>query len=84
MIPKYEDLKKLFNEKINKEYPVSLYTMQFSLYIDNVVARIDLQEAAWRKERGTSERLFAVYEEQKAGLLALKAAKGNIVKPQDL
>jgi phosphoenolpyruvate carboxykinase (GTP) len=84
MIPKYEDLKKLFNEKINKEYPVSLYTMQFSLYIDNVVARIDLQEAAWRKERGTSERLFAVYEEQKAGLLALKAAKGNIVNPQDL
>ena len=84
MIPKYEDLKKLFNEKINKEYPVSLYTMQFSLYIDNVVARIDLQEAAWRKEQGASERLFAVYEEQKAGLLALKAAKGDIVKPQEL
>jgi phosphoenolpyruvate carboxykinase (GTP) len=84
MIPKYEDLKKLFNEKINKEYPESLYTMQFSLYIDNVVARIDLQEAAWRKEQGASERLFAVYKEQKAGLLALKAAKGAIVKPQEL
>ena len=84
MIPKYEDLKKLFNERINKEYPESLYTMQFSLYIDNVVARIDLQEAAWRKEQGVSERLFAVYEEQKAGLLALKAAKSAIVKPQEL
>ena len=84
MIPKYEDLEKLFNEKINKEYPESLYTMQFSLYIDNVVARIDLQEAAWRKEQGVSGRLFAVYEEQKAGLLALKAAKGAIVKPQEL
>jgi phosphoenolpyruvate carboxykinase (GTP) len=84
LIPKYEDLKKLFNEKINKAYPESLYTMQFSLYIDNVVARIDLQETAWRKEQGASERLFAVYKEQKAGLLALKAAKGEIVKPQDL
>jgi phosphoenolpyruvate carboxykinase (GTP) len=84
LIPKYEDLKKLFNEKINKEYPESLYTMQFSLYIDNVVARIDLQEAAWRKEAEASERLFAVYTEQKAGLLALKAAKGDIVKPQEL
>lgn len=83
-IPRHEDLKKLFMERINKEYPESLYTMQFSLYIDNVVARIDLQDAAWRKEQGASERLFAVYAEQKAALLALKAAKGGIVKPQDL
>jgi phosphoenolpyruvate carboxykinase (GTP) len=84
MIPKYEDLKRLFTEKINKEYPLSLYTMQFSLYIENVIARIDLQEAAWRKEAGASERLFAVYAEQKAGLLQLKAERGEIVKPQDL
>jgi phosphoenolpyruvate carboxykinase (GTP) len=84
LIPKYEDLQRLFKETINKEYPESLYTMQFSLYIDNVIARIDLQDAAWRKEQGASERLFAVYAEQKAALLALKAAKGGIVKPQDL
>jgi len=84
MIPTYEDLNKLFVGKISKEYPESLYTMQFSLYIDNIIARIDLQEAAWGKEPGLSPRLFAVYEEQRAGLLALKAAKGGIVAPQDL
>lgn len=84
MLPRYADLKKLFKDVINKEYPESLYTMQFSLYIDNVVARIDLQHEAWSKESGADKRLFAVYEEQKAGLLALKAAKGDIVKPQDL
>lgn len=84
MIPRYEDLKKLFTEKINKDYPESLYTMQFSLYIDNVIDRIDLQEAAWRKEAGASERLFAVYTEQKAELLKLKANMGDIVRPQDL
>ena len=43
-----------------------------------------LQEEAWRKEEGASERLFAVYAEQKAALLKLKAEKGEIVKPQDL
>jgi len=84
MIPRYQDLKKLFAERINKAYPESLYTMQFSLYIDNIIARIDLQEAAWRKEQGAAERLFAVYDQQKAALVALKAAKGGIVKPQDL
>ena len=84
LLPKYADLKELFTNKIDKEYPESLYTMQFSLYIDNIIARIDLQEAAWRKEQGASARLFAIYEEQKAVLLKLKAAKGAIVKPQDL
>ncbi len=84
LIPKYEDLRKLFTERINKDYPESLYNMQFSLYIDNIIARIDLQNAAWRKEQGASERLFVVYAEQKAAMLALKAAKGDIVKPQDL
>jgi phosphoenolpyruvate carboxykinase (GTP) len=84
MIPKYEDLKKLFKDKINKEYPESLYTMQFSLYIDNVVARIDLQQAAWGKEPGVSSRLCSLYAEQKAALLSLKAAKGGIVPPQQL
>lgn len=84
LIPKYKDLQRLFKEKINKEYPESLYSMQFSLYIDNIIARIDLQEAAWRKEQGASERLFAVYSEQKNLLVALKAAQGEVVRPQDL
>ena len=85
LIPKYEDLHQLFTNRIDKEYPESLYIMQFSLYIDNIIARIDLQEAAWSKEPGTSLRLlFAVYKEQKAGLLALKAAKGRIVPPGEL
>ena len=83
-IPKYEDLKKLFKEVISKDYDEDLYTMQFSLYIDNIIARIDLQTEAWKKEDNASEELFMVYAEQKAALEALKAEKGAIVKPQDL
>lgn len=84
LLPKYEDLKKLFTEKISKDYPQSLYDMQFSLYIDNLVSRIDLQQAAWSKEPGASSRLFNVYAEQRAALLALRDAKGSVVAPQDL
>ncbi|MGI6656251.1 MAG: phosphoenolpyruvate carboxykinase (GTP) [Desulfobulbus sp.] len=83
-IPRYEDLKKLFDEKLGKAYPESLYTMQFSLYIDNIIARIDLQDAAWSKEEGASERLFIVYKQQKDALVALKAAKGAVVAPQNI
>jgi phosphoenolpyruvate carboxykinase (GTP) len=45
-IPKYEDLKKLF-DGINKEYPKDLYDQQFALYINNILGRIDLQEEAY-------------------------------------
>ncbi len=84
VIPKYADLKRLFKEKIDKDYGEDLYTMQFSLYVDSIVARIDLQTEAWRKEDKPSEVLFNIYAEQKAALEALKAAKGAIVKPQEL
>ncbi len=84
VLPKYEDLKKLFNDKIAKEYPEDLYTMQFSLYIDKIVARIDLQTEAWKKEDNANQVLFDIYAAQKAALEAMKAEKGAIVKPQDL
>ena len=83
-IPKYADLKQLFMDKIGKPYPESLYNMQFSLFVDNIVARIDLQEEAWKKEAGASKRLFDIYDSQRAGLLALKAEIGEVIKPQDL
>ncbi|HHI02481.1 MAG TPA: phosphoenolpyruvate carboxykinase (GTP) [candidate division Zixibacteria bacterium] len=83
-IPKYDDLKKLFKEVIDKDYPEDLYTMQFSLYADNIIARIDLQDEAYHKEENIPERFFEILREQKAGLEALKAKYGSIVKPQDL
>ena len=82
-IPKYEDLKKLFAE-IDKDYPKSLYDMQFSLYVDNIVARIDLQTEAYGKEENLPPQLFEVYQGQKAGLLALKEKHGAVVHPDRL
>jgi phosphoenolpyruvate carboxykinase (GTP) len=83
-LPKYDDLKKLFKEVIKKDYPEELYTMQFSIYCDKIIARIDLQDEAFRAEDNIPARFFEVLKEQKAGLEALKAKHGPIVKPQDL
>ena len=82
-IPKYEDLKALFAE-IDKDYPKSLYDMQFSLYIDNIVKRIDLQTEAYGKEENLPSQLFQVYEDQKASLLGLKKEHGAVVHPDKL
>jgi len=83
-IPKYEDLKKLFKDKINKDYPEELYNMQFSLYVDNIVGRIDLQTEAYGKDAHIPKRLFEIYEEQKKDLLALKEKYGSVVTPTQL
>lgn len=77
-LPKHEDLVKLF-KTINKEYPKSLYDMQFSLYIDKIVARIDLQKSAYSKEADIPARLFEVYEKQRNELLQLKEKLGAVV-----
>ncbi len=82
-IPKYDDLKKLF-AGIDKDYPKSLYDMQFAFYIDNIVRRIDLQTEAYGQEENLSPKLFEVYQEQKKGLLALKEKFGPIVKVEQL
>jgi phosphoenolpyruvate carboxykinase (GTP) len=80
-IPRYADLAALFRDGIGKEYPRDLYDRQFSFYIDNILARIALQEEAYRKEKKVPARIFEVYAEQRRGLEALKERFGPVVQP---
>ena len=80
-LPLYEDLSALFREILDKDYPQDLYKKQFSLYIDHIVARIDLQIRAYTEEQGDFSKLFDVLEEQREGLFTLKALHGSIVEP---
>ncbi len=84
LIPKYEDLKRLFKERIDKEYPEDLYDKQFSLYVDNILRRIDLQLEAYGKEQKIPVRLFELLQNQRRGMLALKEKYGPVVKPAQL
>jgi phosphoenolpyruvate carboxykinase (GTP) len=83
-IPKYEDLKKLFKECIAKAYPENLYEKHFSLYIDHIIARIDLQVEAYGKEKNIPDRLFDILKQQRRELMALKEKYGPIVRPGQL
>lgn len=83
-IPKYEDLKKLFTSIIDKEYPRDLYDKQFSIYVDKIQARIDLQREAFGKEKDLPEKVFQVYDQWSKDLAALKAKFGSVVTPDKL
>jgi phosphoenolpyruvate carboxykinase (GTP) len=80
-LPKYEDLKSLFKDIINKEYSKELYTKQFSLYLDNILHRVELQQKAYAKEQNIPQTLFDILDQQKQELLKLKNNHGSIVGP---
>lgn len=83
-LPKFKDLDRLFKDIIEKEYSQELYIKQFSLYIDNIVKRIDLQLEAYGKEKNIPERLFDILRKQKGELQALKENFGPVVTPAQL
>ncbi len=83
-LPLFADLQRIFDQIIGKDYTEDLYNRQFSLYVDNIIARIELQEEAYGKEAQCPPRIFEIYAEQKAGLQELKKRFGSIITPQQL
>ena len=84
LLPEYEDLKAMFAELLDKEYPKELYDKQFSLYADNILARVDLQYEAFKKEENIPERLFTIYDDQRKQVEELKAKYGEIITIEQL
>ena len=52
--------------------------------MDNILARVDLQTEAYKKEDRVPETLFEVLTAQKEGLTTLKEKYGAIVTPEQL
>ena len=74
----------MFKSKIDKAYPEDLYEKQFSLHIDNIIGRIDLQIEAYGKESSIPQKLFDILNRQRRELEALKDKYGPIVSPKQL
>ncbi len=83
-LPLFTDLQVLFRDTIDKEYTRDLYDKQFSLYLKRIIARIDLQKAAYCKEKDCPPRICEVYEEQRSGLMELRKKFGDVVTPDQL
>jgi phosphoenolpyruvate carboxykinase (GTP) len=83
-IPKYQDLKKLFKEVLDKEYDKEIYTKQFSLYTENLIKRVDMSITEFAKEKGMVDEFFHVLDTWRRDLAALKATIGPIVTPDQM
>ena len=83
-IPKYQDLKELFKEVIDKEYEKEIYTKQFSLYTENLIKRVDMSISEFTEEKGMPDAFFSVLDTWHRDLSALKATLGPIVTPDQM
>ena len=85
LIPKYEDLKKLFREVLDKEYPEKDYIEQFTVRVAENLARIERVEAFYKtKVPDTSQIVFEVLKEQKQRLTLAREKYGDYISPNKL
>jgi phosphoenolpyruvate carboxykinase (GTP) len=84
-IPKYEDLKKLFKEVINKDFTKEDYNEQFKIRVKENIAKIDRIEEIYRTQvMNAPQILFDVLEEQRKRLLSAQAKHGDYILPSEL
>lgn len=84
LIPKYEDLKKLFKEVRNKDYTEQDYVDQFTVRIPQLLATLDRMEGIYATVDDTPQAMKDEMAAQRKRLEALKAAKGDHISPKDL
>ena len=84
-IPKYEDLKRLFSEVLDKNYREEDYTRQFTLRIPENLAKIKRITNIYKTEvPDTPAALFRVLEEQKKRLEGVRTRYGDYVAPNTM
>lgn len=84
-MPKYEDLKELFEEVLDKEYTREEYKKQFTIRIPEHLSKIERIEKTYENDiENPPKLLFEELEMQKKRLKEAKAKYGDYVPPQKL
>jgi phosphoenolpyruvate carboxykinase (GTP) len=84
-IPKYEDLKPLFQEILGHEYTKQEYTAQFTVRIPELLAKIERVRAIFlEKVADTPPALMRVLDEQQIRLLDFQKRFGDAITPDQL
>ncbi len=84
-IPKYEDLKVLFKEVLNKDYSVEDYNKQFMIRVPESLAKIDrIMEIYKTQVIDAPKILFDTLDEQRERLISAQKKYGDYITPDKL
>ena len=82
LIPRYNDLKKLFLIVRGLEYQEEAYTKQFTVRVPENLAKLERVEKFYRtKVPDTPQTLFIVLEEQRKRLIQAREEFGDYISP---
>jgi len=85
LIPKYEDLAKLFKENMDKQYSRDNYVQQFTIRIPENLAKIDRVEAVYKeKVSDTPQIVFDTFTTVRQRLQTAQDKYGQYISPLDL
>jgi len=83
-IPKYDDLKNLFNQVLGAEYAKDKYSEQFTIRIPQLLDKIQRIYEVYKKVPNAPKELFKALEEQRRRLEELRERSGDYVRPDDI
>jgi len=84
LIPKYDDLRMLFKQVLNKEYTQDDYVKQFTVRVPENLAKLDRVEKFHREEVVAPAIVFEVLGKQRERLLKARKQFGDYVSPIQL
>ena len=80
-IPLYEDLQNLFKRVFNRDYSLDEYVQQFSIRVDNYLAKQARMEELFRDEEGIPEEFWEIHNSIKVELQKLRDKTRRPVLP---
>jgi len=85
IIPKYEDLVRLFSEYLNKDYKKDDYIKQFIIRVPENLSKLDRIEKIYREQvKDTPEIVFVELNNERKRLLDAREKFGDYINPFDL
>jgi len=84
LIPKYDDLQRLFQQVLGMDYTERNYVEQFAIRIPELLAKLDRMEKIYATVADTPKVMKDEMAAQRQRLEALRAAKGDHISPFNL
>ena len=84
-IPRYPDLKRLFQEVLDKDYSEADYIRQFSVRVPECLAKLERMLKIYNSEKDRPpDLLYSIFEEQKNRLETARDEYGDSISPFEL
>ena len=85
LIPKYDDLAKLFKDHLNQDYTRQAYIQQFTIRIPEMLAKFDRIEKIYKeKVADTPQLLYDIFDKARTRLKQAQQKSGDYISPFDL